>query len=200
MGRDVRAAPATLAAIARALELDRDATAYLLTLAGDARAGVSLGQTDDVDRATLDRLVEGFRDGPAFVVNRRWNVVASNGAARELYAFVPSNDVRDSVVWRLLHDDALRAVHAQADAMAESVVGLIRYNYADDPESEELTELVAALEGDQRFDRAWERFSVRVFSPTEVAVRRNGEIRRFLYVASSVGRQGRETLVFHLPL
>ncbi|MBV8373566.1 MAG: helix-turn-helix domain-containing protein [Candidatus Eremiobacteraeota bacterium] len=199
MGRDVHATPSTLRAIARALALDRDETAYLLALGGDLPAGLPLGQTGDVNDAVLAQLVDGFRDGPAFVVNRRWDIIASNAAAREIYAYMPSTDIAENVVWRLLHDPQLRALHQDPDAMMESVVSLVRYNYADDPENAELVVLLDTLKHDTRFARAWTACSVRIFSPMFVTVKRKSGAQRFLFVALSVGRQGHESLVLHLP-
>jgi len=199
MGREVRFTPATLRSIARALALNSDETAYLLALDADPNAANPFHPTGDVDAATLAGLVEGYRDGPAYVVNRRWNVVASNGHARSIYGFVPSDRIEENVVFRLLHDSRLRAVHQDPDGMAESVAGLIRFNYADDPESPELVEFVARLSSDPRFSAAWNRYSVRTFIPIRVRVRRGGAFMRFIYVGFSVGSRGHQTLVFHLP-
>lgn len=199
MGREVRFAPATLRSIARALALNSDETAYLLALDADPRAANPFHPTGDVDAATLSRIVEGYRDGPAYVVNRRWNVVASNGHARSIYGFVPSDRIEENVVFRLLHDCGLRAVHLDPDGLAESVTALIRFNYADDPASPELAEFVAQLSSDPRFSAAWNRYSVRTYVPIRAKVRRGSAFMRFIYVGFSVGLRGHQTLIFHLP-
>jgi transcriptional regulator with XRE-family HTH domain len=199
MGREVRSTPVTLRSIARALQLNSDETAYLLALDADPHAGNALHPTGDVDVPTLSRLVEGYREGPAYVVNRRWNVVASNQLARAIYGFVPSDRIEENVIFRLLHDARLRATHEDPDAMMESVVALVRFNYADDPESPDLAELVAKLSIDPRFSAAWRRYSVRTFVPIRVRVRRNGGFMQFIYAAFSAGSRGHQTLIFHLP-
>jgi transcriptional regulator with XRE-family HTH domain len=199
MGREVRATSVTLRSIARALQLDGDETAYLLALEADPYVADQPHLTGDVDAPTLSKLVDGYRDGPAFVVDRRWNVVASNQHARTIYGFVPSKRINDNIVFRLLHDERLRAIHLDPDGMMASVSALVRFNYADDTQSPELAEFVAALSNDSRFSAAWSRYAVRTFVPIRVAVRRRGPRLRFTYVAFPVGRVGRETLIFHLP-
>lgn len=199
MGRHVRSTPVTLRAIARALQLNSDETAYLLALDADPHAANPFHPTGDVDAVTLSGLVEGYREGPAFVVNRRWNVVASNAHARAIYGFIPADRIEENIVFRLLHDAQLRAIHEDPDGMAESVTALIRFNYADDPESPELAEFVARLSADPRFSAAWSRYSVRTFIPIRVRVRRGGALMRFIYVSFSVGSRGHQTLIFHLP-
>jgi transcriptional regulator with XRE-family HTH domain len=198
-GRAVHATPETLLAIARALQFNREEQTYLLALAGDAGPGLPLGQTGDINVETLGRIVNGFQDGPAFVVNRRWNIVAANVVSRQLYGYTPSSRIQSNIIWRLLKDPSLRSIHSDPDAMMEAVVSLVRYNYGDDPDSEELTQLLDALAGSERFQSAWRRCAVRVFSPKHVFIRRDGKNQRYLFVALAVGHQGRETLVLHLP-
>lgn len=198
MGRDVRASTETLASIARALELNGDETSYLLTLA-DGHVDVKPG-AGELAGDVLCAIVDGFRDYPAFVVDRRWSVVASNAHARAIYGFAPATQLRQNILYRLLRDPSLREMHADVDQMMQSVAAIVRYNYADDPENSELLELVRALEEDERFHEAWNRYSVRTFAPFCTEVQWNGNKLHFRFVALAAGYQRRETLVIHIPL
>jgi transcriptional regulator with XRE-family HTH domain len=198
MGRDVRASPQTLTSIARALELNPDETSYLLTLAaiphGDGSARASEFGADE-----LAALVDGMHDYPAFVVDRRWSVVAANRHAREIYRFVPSDDLNANVLWRLVRDPHLRQLHADPDAMMRSIAAIVRYNFADDPENAQLANLIDALHRDAVFSAAWETYSVRTFAPFDTEIRWNALTLRFRFVALAAGFTRRETLVVHLP-
>lgn len=199
MGRDIHATPGTLASIARALQLNADETSYLLTLAAEPHNGEA-SRRSEIPNDVLVALVDGYSSAPAFVVDRRWSVVASNTTARRIYGFTPSNELHQNVLWRLVHDPALRELHRDADAMMESVAAIVRYNFADDPENPELVELIGGLRGDERFRKAWDRYGVRTFSPFRTEIQWNGQTLRFHFVALAAGYRGRETFVVHLPL
>ena len=199
MGRDVQASPSTLRSIARALQLNADETSYLLTLSAGPR-GDGVRPSAELSDDVLATLVDGFRDSPAFVVDRKWSVVASNQHARDVYGFTPSRELAQNILWRLVRDPALRALHAEPDAMMESVAAIVRFNYADDPDNAELTELVDALKHDARFREAWSRYSVRTFSPFRVEIRHGPKPLHFLFAALAAGHLSRETFVVHVPL
>lgn len=199
MGRDIRATSGTLASIARALELTSDETSYLLTLAAEPETR-SLAQSSEIGDEVLGALVDGFVEFPAFVVDRKWSIIASNKHARAIYGFEPSEDLEQNIMYRLLRDPALRALHDDPDQMMQSVAAIVRYNFADDPENAELMQLTRVLEDDSRFREAWDRFSVRTFAPFCTEIRWKGRTLRFRFVALAAGYLRRETLVVHIPL
>ena len=198
MGRDITASRSTLTSIARALELSRDETSYLLTLAEDPHDERSVPKSEFVP-AELAALVDGMRDFPALVVDRRWSVLASNRHAREIYGFVPSGDVRENILARLVRDPKLRRLHADPDRMMRSVAAIVRYNFADDPENARLNDLIDSLRDDAAFSAAWKSYGVRTFAPFDTHIRWRGRTLRFRFVALAAGFTRRETLVVHLP-
>jgi transcriptional regulator with XRE-family HTH domain len=82
-GRPVSPSVTTVDALARALRLSKAEHAHLkaLTRTGDPRAFVRETVPD-----TLKRLVEGLNQ-PAYLTGRRWDVLAWNKAAADIFAF-----------------------------------------------------------------------------------------------------------------
>ena len=80
-GRAVRPSEATVAALARALRLDRAEQAHLRVLASGAAQRVFVRESVP---APIQRLLRSL-DQPAYVTGRRWDVLAWNAAATDLF-------------------------------------------------------------------------------------------------------------------
>ena len=80
-GRDVTPSSATVDALASALVLDAQEHAHLRTLAGHAAASTFVRETVP---ATVRKIVAGLAQ-PAYVTGRRWDLLAWNEAAIELF-------------------------------------------------------------------------------------------------------------------
>jgi transcriptional regulator with XRE-family HTH domain len=82
-GRTVRPSVTTIDALARALRLGKAEHAHLRALAADAdRRAFSRDTVPD----TLQRLIESLNQ-PAYVTGRRWDLLAWNAVADEIFAF-----------------------------------------------------------------------------------------------------------------
>src|SRR3954469_10730697 len=82
-GRTVSPSVTTIDALARALRLSKAEHAHLRALARDAdRSAFTRERVPDA----LRRLVEGLNQ-PAYVTGRRWDVLAWNAAADEVFGF-----------------------------------------------------------------------------------------------------------------
>src|SRR5882672_660204 len=83
-GREVRPSVETLSALARALRLDPAERHHLYVLAGRpppddrARAPEEVGEP-------LRRMLDSLADQPAYVIGRRWDVLAWNRAAAAVF-------------------------------------------------------------------------------------------------------------------
>ncbi|KIU45803.1 MULTISPECIES: helix-turn-helix transcriptional regulator [Bradyrhizobium] len=82
-GRSVSPSVTTIDALARALRLSKAEHAHLRAL---ARNGDRRPFTAEVVPAAIRRAVEGLNQ-PAYVTGRRWDVLAWNAAAEEIFAF-----------------------------------------------------------------------------------------------------------------
>jgi len=89
-GRSVRPSAATIDALARALRLNKAEHAHLKALTRTATRGAFARETVP---DTVRRLIESLNQ-PAYITGRRWDVLAWNDAAAELFAFdrVPQED------------------------------------------------------------------------------------------------------------
>ncbi len=82
-GRAVSPSETTINALARALRLNKVEHAHLLAL---ARSGGRNTFATEVVPPTIRHLVEGLNQ-PAYVTGRRWDILAWNSAANEIFAF-----------------------------------------------------------------------------------------------------------------
>jgi transcriptional regulator with XRE-family HTH domain len=153
-GRDVHPSGQVIAAIAGALRLDRHERRHLFTLADtpDPAAGAPVAATD------LRVLVDGFRHGPAYATNPRWDVLAHNALAAALLGDLsrPGNIMElafTSPAWRELivdwEHEAARHVAMYRAAMALNL---------DDPAWTGLPERLCAASGE--FRALWDRHDV----------------------------------------
>jgi hypothetical protein len=79
-----------LQALARALRLTPDETTHLLTLAAPPPSGTAAGRPSPA----LQDLVDGQHPAPAFLTDRRWDLIAWNDAAEAVwnYSAVPADE------------------------------------------------------------------------------------------------------------
>ena len=83
-GRDYRPSERVLQSLARALQLDADATDHLFALGGLASPGArSRDRADEEVRSEVQALIDGWGT-PAFIHGRHLDILASNAAARAL--------------------------------------------------------------------------------------------------------------------
>ncbi|GAA3716977.1 helix-turn-helix transcriptional regulator [Streptomyces tremellae] len=166
-GRAAHVSDAVLDALARALRLDGTERAHLCTLAVPARrrsAGVPPGATEPPPvgsaqrvRPGLLRLLDTLGDTPALVLGRRYDVLASNRAARALYTDFEALPVRERNMVRFLFlDEAARTLYADWPAAARSTVAGLRLYAGRHPRDPGLAELAGELcDRDADFRRWW---------------------------------------------
>ncbi len=157
-GRDRRPSLQVLESIARVLELDDDHFAHLLTLVAEVpRRRKPRPRKPTVPAGAL-KLLESLTQ-PAFIEDRYFDILASNGAARALSPSLAAgcNQLRD-----LFLDPAEQALHPEWETVTECFVANLRQavgNDIDDPRFIELTgELTLAS---PRFRQLWARHEVR---------------------------------------
>lgn len=174
-GRDVAASAAVLARLAQALQLSAAERAYVFDLAG-RRDPAEPAQASPAAPAVL-RSVQALQC-PAYVLDRRWDVVAANAQARELFldwggaavalpvTLAPPNLLQFLFMYpparQLIHDWEGRAQRLVAEFRADCG------RHADSPQLSALITALAAASPD--FARCWQS--------QEVLAREGGE-RRF---------------------
>jgi transcriptional regulator with XRE-family HTH domain len=132
-GRPVSPSVTTVDALARALRLSKAEHVHLRALArtSDRRAFVRETVPD-----ALKRLVEGLNQ-PAYITGRRWDVVAWNRPAADIFAFdrLPEED-RNILICVLTNPDTRRLFGASWAAQARRIVAQFRATHdlwAGDP-------------------------------------------------------------------
>lgn len=167
-GRPVRPSPQVLQALAEALRMSAAERRYLETLAygpdgpsglrpasayASAAAGAAPPEALDADVAALVGRLDPF---PTYVKGRRWDVLAANAAARELFTDWLSlpPDERNLVRWMFTSARA-REVYLEWEHEARAMLGRFRLAAARHPGDPEFTELIASLRRDSEHVRDW---------------------------------------------
>ena len=144
-GRAVSPSDETIEALSRALELDAVEQAHLRSLVGKEKRPPFLRE---VAPASLRRLVESLPH-PAYVTGRRWDILAWNDAAAELFgdfARMPVKD-RNILLFMLTDPKARRLFGTGWTKEAKRIVSLFRAahdHWAGDAAFHDLVERIRA--------------------------------------------------------
>jgi transcriptional regulator with XRE-family HTH domain len=161
-GRSVSPSAATIDALARALRLGEAEHAHLRALARHPDRAAFVRETVP---APLRRLIEGLNQ-PAYITGQRWDVLAWNAAAEEIFAFPRLPEADRNTLVSMLTNPATRKLFGPGWAEeAKRMVGLFRTTHdlwAGDPA---FSDLLARLHRDcPEFPAWWSAHDVR--SPT----------------------------------
>jgi transcriptional regulator with XRE-family HTH domain len=160
-GRQVRPSAQVLDALAAALQMSAAERRYLQVLAhggDDAPSGgmaITASPPEQLDQGVAD-LVQRLDPFPTIVKGRRWDVLAANAAAAELFtdwAALPDEE-RNLVRWMFTTDRA-REVYLEWEPEARAMLGRFRLaaaRYRDDPD---FTALITGLLRDSEQVRQW---------------------------------------------
>jgi transcriptional regulator with XRE-family HTH domain len=166
-GRPVRPSAQVLDALASALRMSAAERRYLHVLAygpdepngpnGPERSSAQTGAAppERLDPAVAD-LVQRLEPFPTLVKGRRWDVLAANPAARELFAGweTPKTEERNLVRWMFITDQA-REVYLEWEPEARALLGRFRLAAARHPDDPDIRALIAELQRDSDHVRDW---------------------------------------------
>jgi transcriptional regulator with XRE-family HTH domain len=177
-GRDRNPSPAVLQALARVFGLDEAGTAYLLSLTA-ARPAPPRRPRREVVPAGIRQLLDvvGL---PAFVENRRFDVLAANRLATALSPTIRpgANRMRSTFL-----DPAERDLLVDWERLIGGMVASFRASVAADADDPRVTQLVGELSlASEPFRQFWARHDVRTPQGAPVRLRHPGvgdlELRR----------------------
>jgi transcriptional regulator with XRE-family HTH domain len=158
-GRDHHPSAQVIAALARALRLDDDATAHLYSLSHPA---VSRLRPEEQERApaSIVRLIATWPNTPAFVHGRYMDVLAANPLASALSpVFTPGVNL----VRAVFLDPDVRAHWRDWEDLVESGVARLRVLVGPAVDDPRLAELVGELSArSDQFRRLWARHDILV--------------------------------------
>ena len=147
----------TLDAVARALRLSGDETAYLRALVDPSGSGTPRERPSSLLTAALVAIT----GAPAYIATTQWDVLAWNGAMALVWNIEPPGSAPFNIVRRMFNDPAMRAAHGNRfPAFARALVAMVRAGNArrlDDPVYQALHD---DLIEDDVFAAAWDAYTV----------------------------------------
>ncbi|USU21403.1 helix-turn-helix transcriptional regulator [Paraburkholderia fungorum] len=158
-GRVVSPSESTLDALAQALRLDKAEAAHLRAL---ARRDEPREFVRESVPPTVERLIASL-DHPAYVTGRRWDLLAWNAAAADLFGFDRLAEAdRNILVYMFVEPEARRLFAESWSDEARRMIALFRVShdlYAGDPAFVALVERLRANSGE--FAQWWGTHDVR---------------------------------------
>ena len=159
-GRPVRPSAQVLGALASALRMSAAEHRYLEVLAygsdeAAAGSGPATAPAELIDQGVVD-LVHRLDPFPTLVKGRRWDVLAANRAARELFddwESLPAGE-RNLVRWMFTTDRA-REVYVDWEQEAKAMLGRFRLAAARHHQDGDFAALIAELQHDSDYVREW---------------------------------------------
>lgn len=159
-GRPVRPSAQVLDALAAALRMSAAERRYLHVLAygpddGHGTAPAQAAPPERLDPAVAD-LVQRLEPFPTLVKGRRWDVLAANPAARELFAGWAAGPPgeRNLVRWMFTTDQA-REIYLEWEPEARAMLGRFRLSAARHPDDPDIRALITELQRDSEHVRDW---------------------------------------------
>jgi transcriptional regulator with XRE-family HTH domain len=158
-GRDQHPSQQVVDALARALRLDDDATAYLHRLATPpTRRRRKIPRPEKVPAGIL-QLIESWSQTPAYVHSRYMDVLAANPLATALAPYYAEGE---NLVLAAFLDPRVRARYRDWEQVTENTVAGLRALVGPDVDDPRLDELVGELSlRSDRFRQLWARHDVR---------------------------------------
>lgn len=167
-GRDVRPSAEVLNALANALRLDPAGRQYLFVLA-DRPSPRPHGTGPEHVPESLIRMLRSMVDQPAYVLGRRWDVLAWNEAATAVFGDFGrlEGDARN-LIHMMFANESHRRLLADWDDLAPLSLAMFRADsahYAGDPDFERLIALL--MERSPEFRSWWPHHDV-IHQPSTV--------------------------------
>lgn len=140
-GRQVRPSIEVLGAIAKALRLDQAERQHLFTLADLPPPAPPAAGPERVPDAVV-RMLDSMRDQPAYVLGRRWDILAWNAAAANVFGdFARLQGDARNLMHMMFANPAHRRLLSDWDELAPQTLAMFRADsaqYAGDPDFERL--------------------------------------------------------------
>ncbi len=152
-GRDVRASPEVLTSLAKALRLDPAERRHLFALA-DRPAPERRDSGPEIVDEPIRRLLMSLAGQPAYVLGRRWDILAWNKAAVAVFGdYAKLQGDERNIMHMVFADKAHRRLLSDWDKLAPAVLATFRADcarYAGDQDFERLIEKLMRLSAEFR--------------------------------------------------
>ena len=152
-GRDQHPSASVLDALARALQLDEDATAHLHRLADPQPPRRRRSPRPEKVSAGIRQLIMSWRETPAFVQGRYMDVLAANPLAETLFPYYATGA---NIVRAAFMDPRVRDREDGWEQVTATTVAALRALVGPDVDDPRLNELVGELSvRNERFRQLW---------------------------------------------
>jgi transcriptional regulator with XRE-family HTH domain len=157
-GRDHHPSREVVDALARALQLDHDATRHLHALAQPS-TNQAAGDDAEVAPERILQLITTWPLTPATIQGRIMDVLGANAAAR---ALSPIFEPGSNIVWATFTDPSVRQLVPDWDDVAETAAASLRAVIGPEIEDPRVADLIGRLsDRSPEFRRLWARHDVR---------------------------------------
>jgi transcriptional regulator with XRE-family HTH domain len=190
-GREISVSSGFLDNLSNVLRLDAAERRYLYLLT-QQRPPAEPGKTSCVVPPAVRRLMSDLVFRPAFVINLRWDVLAWNDVADNVFRFSGHLAGKRNLLWMVFADSATRELFDPWEEQALQLLGLFRRDYARTTQEPDTHDLIGELEGVSPEFKAWwhapdlaspeqgrrlfiNEFGSVSFEPTGVAPRNRGQ-------------------------
>lgn len=161
-GRDIHPSEEVLESIARALQLTATERQHFLVLAGHHPSNKSAFEDEQVSSA-LEQAVMALDPHPAFVLGRRWDVLAWNRAAATILTYdnAPSTARPQNLIWSHFTDPLMKEIYPDWEHSAQLMTALLRTESALFPGDAWFGEMIEKLQQESAFFRqCWARYDI----------------------------------------
>jgi len=159
-GRDISASSTFLDNLARALKLDAAERRHLFLLA-HGHLPVEPGKTFCEVPPLVLRLMKDLSPHAAYVLNLRWDVLACNEPANQIFGFERHSPEQRNLLWMLFTDAELRKCFVDWENQAIQMLSSFRRDYAHATQEPDIQTLVANLQkASPDFSQWWNRHDV----------------------------------------
>lgn len=163
-GRDITVSGQVLDAVARVLRLADEERRHLYVLAGLNPPLPSLPEDTSIG-ADVERLLDGWLPNPAHVVDRYWNFVAANDAARLVFGW--QQKVDGNCLLDFFGTSLYRGGIVRWEETAQIVVANYRYEMSRHGQDDGYRAVIDTLfESSPEFAELWGRQEVQPAAPT----------------------------------
>jgi transcriptional regulator with XRE-family HTH domain len=130
-GRDIRVSEQVLLSLARTLQLSEDELNHVFVLANPSSSAHALAAADEPISPALQQILDRLGTYPAYVYNKRWNVIAWNSAASALLGnFNHLEEIERNILWRIFTIEENKKQIVDWKKFATALVAQFRSQYA----------------------------------------------------------------------
>lgn len=155
-GRDVHPSKEVMDSIAQALRLSATERQHFLVLAGYAPP-IGVSADEETVTPAIQQAVQALNPHPAFVLGRRWDILAWNEAAATVltYREADANGLPQNLLWSQFTDPLVREIYPDWESSAQLMVALLRTDSARFPEDSWYGEIIERLQQESALFRLW---------------------------------------------